>query len=210
MAILSQLTLYLNVPTKSFVSIGGSPILIPPLFYGDKQAIQIVPVQPYTIAAQGYQAYPLNGYTGDITMAGAPNAQTPPTPFVAADGLPYIVPATGLPYFQGTADLTVAAVGTFIGNNPGATAYFNFDVWDATPARTTLYQGTFQINASIDTLAAGPAAPLAQYLTAAQIAALYLSKGGVPGDYKIWISADGTKKRVQYLDNNGVEHFDPA
>lgn len=210
MAILSLLTLYLNVPTKSFVSVAGSPTSVPPQFYGDKPTFQIVPVQPAAITAQGYIAYPLNGYTMNLTMAGAPNAQTPPTPFAAADGLIYVVPNSGFPYFQGTIDLTQAAVGTFIGNAPSMTAYFCVDCFDAGLLRTTLFQYTFSIQASIDTLNVAPPGPVNMYLTAAQIAALYLAIGAVPGKYCVWESPDGTKRRVQSLDNNGVEHFDPA
>lgn len=209
MAILSLISLYLNVPTKTLVSVNGSPTSIPAMFYGDKQTIQVFPVQPFSSnASQGYIPYSLTGYVCNLTMAGAPNATNPPTPFAAADGLTFTaIPAPGYSYFQGTLDLTQAGVGTFIGNAASAQAYFNIDVFDAALLRTTLFQNTFALNASIDTLAVGPPAPVASYLTANQIAALYVAIGAVPGKFITFQSKDGTKTKTLFLDNDGAEKW---
>jgi hypothetical protein len=209
MAILSLTPLYLNMLTKTLVSVNGSPTSIPAMFYGDKQTFQIFPVQPVSSnASQGYQQFVLGGYICNLTMAGAPNATSPPTPFAVADGLTYVAVASpGFGYFMGTLDLTQSAVGTYIGNNASAQAYFNIDVFDAALLRTTLIQTTFTLNASIDTLTVGPPAPVASYLTANQIAALYVAIGPVTGKFITFRSADGTKTKTLFLDNDGAEKW---
>lgn len=205
MAALNLVQLYLNVFTKTLVSVNGSPTSIPSLFYGDMPTFAIYPVVPAgNNASQGYAPFDMNGYTMNLTMADAPNAQTPPTPFASFDGLAWVKPPTGFYYFTGTVDMTQAAVGTFIGNAQGKQAYINLDVFDSNLKRTTLLQTTFQLNASIDTVAVQPGGNPIQYATLAQIRQLFVPKLGAPGEYFILQSEDATKKIQVYLGDDGA------
>lgn len=209
---LNLVQLYINVLTKALVSVAGSPTSIPPMFYGDQVTLAIYPVIPASTitgnplgnAGQAFQTMSLAGYTMNITMAGTPNAQTPPTSFASLGAIAFNTPATGFGFFAGSLDLTQVAVQTFIGNNAAQTAYINLDVADANLKRATLLQTTFQLNASIDVVTPGiPTNPII-YLTAAQIRNLFVPKAGAAGESFTLQSEDGTKKAQVYLGDDGA------
>ncbi len=204
---LSFINLYLNVYAKAFVSVSGSPISVPAQFYGDKPTFNIFPVVPFdSNPSHGYVAYDASGSTMNFTMADVPNAASPPTPFAEQDGIAWNAASKS---FSGQLDLTQAAVGTFIGASAGKQAYFNLDILDVTLARTTLIQTTFQMNASIDAVAAGPPGPVAQYATLAQLANLFATIAAVPAKHIDFQSPDGTKKVSLSLGNNGAVLWTP-
>lgn len=205
MATLNLITLYVNVFTKQLVSVNGSPTSIPPLFYGDMPTFALCPVVPQSNNPnQGYASFDLTGYTSNLTMADAPNAANPPTPFASVDGLAYAKPSGGYAYFSGVVDMTQPAVGAFIGNAASRQAYFNWDVFDANLKRTTLLQTTFQLNASIDTVTPGTPGNPVIYPTLSQLRNLFVPKVGAPGEYFVLQSEDGTKKAQVYLGDDGA------
>lgn len=206
MPTLSLITLYLSIPSKSFVNNGGTPTSVPDQFYGDMPMFAIYPVQPNSSnpSNPNYQPVNLAGYTMNLTMAAAPNAASPPTPFASLDGMTW----DGVNNrFLGAVDLTQPAVGTYIGNASGKIGYFNLDLFDSTLKRTTVYQEQFNMNASIDAVAAGPPGNPIQYITVAQALNLFVQIAGIQGKFINFISADGTKKKTLTLGNDGTEQW---
>lgn len=202
------IAIYLDVFNKVLVGVNGSPTTVPNQFYGDTPTFQIFPVVPPLSGNpnQPYTAVSYAGFTMNLTMAGTPNATTPPTPFASFDSMVWNVASNS---FTGTVDLTQAAVGTYIGATAGQVAYFNLDVFDANLKRTTLLQVTFNINASIDTAVVGPGGNAAQYATLAQLQGQFVQiDGNVNGKFIVLRSPDGTQKKTFYLGNDGVIHFD--
>lgn len=207
---LNLIQLYLNVLTGQLVSVNGSPTSIPPLYYGDTPTFFVYPVMPTPGGnpLQSFSSYSMAGYSMNLTMAGPPNAQNPPTPFASLDGLTWVLASSGYSYFTGTVDLTQIATGNFIGNGPGKQAYFNLDVFDGSLKRTTLLQVQFTINASIDTVAAQPGGNPVQYLTQAQSDNKYVQIGAVPGKFIEWEDSVTGQKYVQNV-QNGVLTLTP-
>lgn len=208
--------LFINVVTKQFVSVNGSPTTVPTQYNGDKPQLIICPVQPASSNPnQGYISVNLAGYTANIIMAGTPNATNPPTPFASLDGLLWNANAVTLPTgqvfggFSGIIDLTQAAVATFIGTNASLQAWITIDVTDNILERTTFIQQQFTISASNDTPAIGPSGPGVQYLTVAQALNLFVQIGPIPGKQIIFQSQDSTKKVQQTLGNDGVLQENP-
>jgi hypothetical protein len=215
---ISTVNLFVNVQTKTLVSVNGSPTSFPPQFYGDKPTFAIYPVIPNGANANnGYSPFSLTGYTMNLTLAGAPNAASPPTPFAAVDSMVWVpnsapaVPGQG-GYFIGMVDLTQPAVGTFLTAASAAaataTAYFNFDVFDSLLERTTLIQATFTLNASIDTVNAGPPVNVPSYPTLAQLLNTFVAIAAFPGKFIEFESPDGTKKKAFSCRNDGSEGWD--
>lgn len=205
MAELNLIQLYVNVLTKTLVAVNGSPTQIPPMYYGDTPQFQLFPVAPLGGNPQsGYAPFDLTGYSSNLIMADKPNAASPPPPFASLDGLSYVKPASGFPYFQGVIDVTQAAVGTFIGATDSKAAYLTWDVFSPSLRRTTLLQTTFSMVASNDTPAAGPAGPAVQFLTLAQALNLFLLVGAQPGKFIIWQDKNSTHKLLQSLDTDGA------
>src|SRR6185437_3356079 len=124
---ISTVDLYLNVFTKTLVSVNGSPTVIPTQYYGDTPTFRVFPVIPAgNNPAQGYVAIDLSAYTMNLTMADTPDAAAPPTPFASLDGMNW---NAGISGFVGVIDITQAPVGTFLGSSPTKPAYFNLDVF---------------------------------------------------------------------------------
>jgi len=76
---------------------------------------------------------------------------------------------------------------------------------------TTVFYGTTALRAEL--LESGtPGSPPAgeTYLTANESIATFLTKAGVAGESKLWISADGAFKVLEYLGNDGMMHYDPV
>lgn len=210
MATLSLISLYVNVFTKALVSVNGSPTTIPDQYYGDTPTFQFFPVVPNPNGQAGsFVSFDLTGYTSNITMADTPNATSPPTPFADTDGLTWMKPPSGLPFFVGAIDLTQPAVGTFIGALPLKTANINFDVYDPSLFRTTLLQTTFQMKASIDTVTASPPVNVPNYPTLAQLKNMFVQIAAFPGKFILWESPNGLVKKVETLNNDGSNGMSP-
>lgn len=197
--------LFINVLTKTFVSVNGSPTTCPTQYYGDKPQFLICPVVPNSSNPnQGYQPISLAGYTMNIVMAGTPNATTPPTPFASLDGMVWSGSLNG---FTGIIDLTQAAVAAFIQSASSATAYITIDVTDPALERTTFIQNQFQIAASNDTPAAGPSGPPVQYVTLVVALNTFVQIAGFPGKFIVFVSPDGTKTKTLSLNNDGTQNW---
>lgn len=195
--------LFINVLTKQFVSVNGSPITVPTQYDGDKPLFLICPVTPSSSNASNPQYLPVNlaGYTMNLVMAGTPDATNPPTPFASLDGMAWNASLNGL---TGILDLTQAAVATFIGTAASVPAWITLDVTDPTLNRTTLIQQTFTLSASNDMPAVGPSGPGVQYLTLVMALNTFVQIGPVQGKIIIFVSPDGTKTKTLSCGNDGT------
>lgn len=219
MSALSQVNLYINVFSKQLVSVNGSPTSVPTQFYGDLPTFIIYPVVPNPSIPGAFLTTSLAGFTMNITMAGQPNAGTPPTPFAQATGLVWNPPGTptgstitgslttnpSYGYFSSNIDITQIAVKNYLvaNGNSGATAYVDFDVFDPSASRTTLVQTTFQLNPSIDTVIPAPGGGAIVYPTLQQLIGIFVQIGAVKGKYIVFQSPDGTQTKTMQLQNDG-------
>jgi hypothetical protein len=192
--------LYVDVINKVIVSVQGSPTAVPALYYGDKPTFQIFPVTPgITGVAAGpfsggqYVPASLAGYTMNITLGPAPNAEVPNASYASLDSIAWDATTSS---FIGTMDLTQSGVEDFIGMASSGAAWFNLDVFDATLNRTTIYQTTSAsvvVWASIDAPATGPAGPAVQYVTLAQALGIFVQIGPNPNKFIEFAYAGGVK-----------------
>jgi hypothetical protein len=113
--------------------------------------------------------------------------------------------ATGILYIEPTAAATLITP-TLKAN----AADFEIEVSEG-GNYSTVYSGSIQLRAELIEAASPPVpSPGDTYLTANEINANYLSKAGIAGESKLWISANGSFKVLQYLGDDGVMHFDPV
>lgn len=201
----SLIQLYVNVLTKAFVSVNGSPVAMPTLYYGDAPTVNIYPVVPVdSNPSHGYQTFDLTGNTMNLTLSDTPNAASPPTPFAAIDGMTWVKPSSGLSYFTGLLNLATTNAQTFIGNASGKQAWYSIDVFDSTPNRSTLILAQVPFNASNDTPGAAPPQQSGNpYITANMLKNLCVPIKGTPGGFFTLVSPDGTKTALISLGNDG-------
>lgn len=202
MPLKSVIKLYVNTYSKTLVNIGGSTILVPSLYYGDQPTFAVFPVIPINDnPLLGYTSVDLTGMSGRITMAGQPNANSPPTPFASLDGIAW---NGSLNCFIGTVDMTQPAVKAFLASAIFQTAYFNVDFFDVALERNTLFQSTFQLGASIDQVTAAPPSGAVVYPTLAQLLNIFVPVAATPGKRIEFQSDDGTIKESFGLRDDGT------
>lgn len=207
------INLFINIQTQQLVSVNGSPTSVPDIYYGDIVTFNVFGVQPAANPANIPTPVNLTGNTMNLTMAGAPNATSPPTPFASFDNAAYspsLLTINSVNYggYILQPNMTNGAVGAFIGPNPSAIAYINFDIYDAGLNRQTLYQDKFTVKASIDSVTFIPGPPGATTLTVQQALATFLQIAPFPGKQCLWQSPTTGIKVQQTCDDTGAERWD--
>ena len=113
---------------------------------------------------------------------------------------------TGNNSFLGTLDLSTSEYSAAVA--AGTTLDLSISVLESsnykTVARQTLVQGLGAISSPTLTPLAGGTA-----LSREEAAQLYLTRAGVAGEVKRWVSDDGAKSALEYLHNDGTWHCDP-
>ena len=207
---LLPLTLYLNVQTKTFVSVGGSPTQIPPFYYLDNPTINFNPVMPNPLNPSAYQpAVNLGGWSMDLVCsASAPNAAAPPTPFTSL----VMAPDPTNTFFTGVLNMSAAGVLAALETSPSLEFWICLDMYQAGGTnRTTLYQSSQAdqtVYPSLDVPGnPTPAGPGVTYLTLTSALNTFVQIAPFPGKQIQFQSPDGTKIRQLTCDNNGTEDW---
>ena len=99
--------------------------------------------------------------------------------------------------------MNTAAIDSHIGTAASVTAYFEINITDSGD-RETILQITFNLRAVVDELASNAPSPTDQYLTKAEVLALFVKFINTAGDTVVFKSPDGVYGREIGVANDGT------
>lgn len=204
----SPIKLAINLQDGTIVSVNGSAGTLPTLFQYNTPDFELTFVNPAAnqiTATNPYVAQDMSAYTLRVAVGPTPTGTSGgPTPWIVQTTWTY--DATNKK-FVGSIPLTSASIDSAIGTAPSVAGTFEINLRQS-GIPITAYQGAVTIKAALDE-GVSTTPPVGDvYMTAAEIIARFLEKGAVLGEIKVWYSADGTKKRLQYLGDDGEMKFD--
>lgn len=114
-------------------------------------------------------------------------------------------------YFYADVAFNTSELATAIGSaSQLTTQYLEIEYRQGAGLPTTVFQRQITINADVIKNSTQALAPGQTAMSVEDANATFLKKDGTNdvADSKIWRSPDGTKRILQYVDNDGVMHFD--
>lgn len=206
-----------NRKLVSYATLAGGAVLvgvpaIPPLFIYDQPVFRVQFVDPPGIIVSGYsQGAP---YQGPIDFTGSTlNVDIGPNPVGAGGGAASFSRANAFDsvnkwFLCSALDLSQSGVITLLNGGGSSTPDLEISVWQAgQPQFRMSFNPTLNSVLDTGTIVTPPPGPVT-FPSTNEARASFLSKGPTKNDAKIWLSADGTKARRQYLGNDGVLHDD--
>src|SRR5947209_8045359 len=163
--------LAINRQTQALVSYKNCVTTVPAMFQGNTQAFQIYTVDPDpTNLLGGFVPVNMSGSGLRMALGDTPTGTSGgPTPIALQDTWTWD-PVTLS--FSASLNLNVVAVDTFLESAAAKSAYLEINQ-TASGGRTTLLQTAVSLRAVVDELTSAAPTPVDQYLTKAEISAVY-------------------------------------
>src|SRR6185369_123730 len=178
------LKLVIDRQNRSLIALNGSVTAIPPLFQSNNQTLQISVADPTGSISTPYSLVDLGSSGLRVSIGQTPTGTAGgPTPLALQDT--FVWNSAGK-YFQADLALNTAAIDSYIGALDTRRAYFEVNVTLA-GGRETIFQGQLDLRAVVDELASTVPSPVDQYLTKAEILAMFLkivNDAGVTATFK--------------------------
>ena len=214
---MSILRLAVDRRLRTLVDIGGTPTAIPPLFQSNVTQIEVCVVSPPEFINSAYTKLDMSAFGLRIAVGDTPTGTAGgPTPMALQDTFTW--DATHR-VFTGQLALNTAAVDSYLGALASRQAYFEINLTSG-GGRETIFQSTFTLKAILDEIGSVAPGPEDQYLTAAEIEALYALAAPANASYKfvngniyLWdaaaYAADNTKPWRALACNAGNLYLGP-
>lgn len=201
------LILAVNRQTETLVSYLGSVPSLPALFQSNQKSLQVQVVDPTGNPMNPYILVDLNGYGLRASVGDTPTGTAGgPTPLALQDTFIWNPAAKS---FFGDLLLNTPAVDTFLGISAAKQAYFELNLTIA-GTRITILQTQFTLKAVVDELTSIAPTPTDQYLTKAEMLALFVKKIGLKGERQVYTSEDGLHQIEKGCNDDGSEMSNPS
>ena len=198
---MSLIKLAIDRQSRKLVSYNGSATALPDLFQSNNQNFQIQVVDPDPTILGGYTAVDLGSSGLRVSVGATPTGTTGgPTPLAIQNTWTWV---TASKWFTGALAMNTAAIDSHIGTAASVTAYFEINITDSGD-RETILQITFNLRAVVDELASNAPSPTDQYLTKAEVLALFVKFINTAGDTVVFKSPDGVYGREIGVANDGT------
>jgi len=201
----NPIKLAIDRQSRRLVSFNGAVTQVPDLFQSNVQDFQIQIVEPDSSGSAGtigkYVAVDMAGFGLRLAIGAAPTGTSGgPTPLALQDTFTW---DSTNKWFTGSVALNVVAIDSFIGSAAQASAYIEVNS-TYSGSRITMFQGGVTLRAVLDELTSTAPSPTDQYLTKAEMLALFAKLINDAGTVIVLKSPDGTRGRELGVANDGT------
>ena len=110
-------------------------------------------------------------------------------------------------YFVGKLDLTGSSLRTAVGN--GTQLTFEIELAVAGGEYQSIYQQVVNVRKEVNPTSSTTPTPAEEFYTKNESNQVFVRRSMGAGDAIVWMSADGTKRMIQYLANDGTLRQEP-